>query len=431
MVRVIPRINSFFTDIERDYIQSQLRTHGAVIPPKPVPPTFGGRINFSNSLALTLSGTLVVDHILCILSHDFPTLEFSPMVPSICQLLAHFCIGEDDLLAMMVSVIKVNFGKSNDASSMSSANSGKNSKNEQPTETSFYFSTTSKDFLLLNRSFGNLLYSTNKKLHAHTVSLHSGSPKPFWTRWLADLFIDVIPQRGLWRLLDIYMVDGYRALFQFGIALLNKFKADILRLDSVSKLNDFFHSESPIYNDPTVLADIFNDASKISVKSLNIKNVVNHHPTLAGISSEDLLNPSMYRYQRGLPKFITSLVGSVGKSKIEASSESISGKRQANQDLLATSTVIESDYWIALWSWIPPQKRLDSIELIFTTREHGTHISTMYRLTEGVSPMILIIETLKGNIFGAYLSQPWKSGDTNEGKFYGNGMPWVRDLICR
>ena len=70
----------------------------------------------------------------------------------------------------------------------------------------------------------------------------------------------------------------------------------------------------------------------------------------------------------------------------------------------------------------PPQKRLDSIELVFTTREHGTSIQTLYMLTEGFSPMILIIETTQGSIFGAYLSQPWIT-DNNEGKFYGNGMP--------
>jgi hypothetical protein len=55
-----------------------------------------------------------------------------------------------------------------------------------------------------------------------------------------------------------------------------------------------------------------------------------------------------------------------------------------------------------MWSWIPPSKQLDSIQLVFTTREHGTHISTLYTLTENISPMLLIILCIHSQLCVTY-----------------------------
>ena len=415
-----------FLDFERDYVKALARTYGAVVPDKPVPPTFGGRINFSSSLSLTSDGILVVDHVLCIIAHDYVNLEYCPMLPALCHLLGHFASDRDTLLGLMSSIVKINYGKMDDATSVSSAASGGSKLDSS--EKSFYCPMSNKEFLVLSRSFGNLIYKNNRKVHSHLVKLHKDAPTPLWNRWITDLFIDVVPQYAVWRFLDLYMANGYRGLFQFGLALFEKFKSKILTLQSITEFNEFFFSASQAFADPRVLDDIFQIASKMSFKKLDTSRMAEHHVTLSRISSENLLAPQSLRYQRGMPKFISSLVSSARK-KVSHDDLRSSTPKKSTQDLLAGSTVIQSDYWIALWSWIPPQKRLDSIELIFTTREHGTHLSTLYRLTENISPMILIIETLDGGIFGAYLSQPWILDSSQGGKFYGNGKPCLFRIL--
>jgi hypothetical protein len=187
----------------------------------------------------------------------------------------------------------------------------------------------------------------NRKLHAHIISLHQSANKPAWARWLSDLYVDIIPQAALWRLLDLYIVNGWRALFQLGLTLLTKFSKDILRLETLPDFESFFHADSHIYSDsPTVLQQIFDASLKLNVH-FDIGKNIEHHPTLANLSNEDLTVTPTQRFQRGLPKFINSLMGS---SKVEPAEGST--QKLEKIDLLATSTVIQSDYWIALWSWM-------------------------------------------------------------------------------
>lgn len=208
-------------------------------------------------------------------------------------------------------------------------------------------------------------------------------------------------------------------MFQFSLALLCYFQKSLLKISTISEFDDFFHYQSQAFSDPSVLLAVFNEAEKVSVKIITTK-LAEHHPSLSKFSSEDI--QLVTKRQRGLPKFISSLIN----NRVKSSQESLSSENKV--DLLSASTVLQSDYWIAMWSWIPSSKQMDSIQLIFTTREHGTHISTLYRLTQDISPMILIIETTKGNIFGAYLSQPWKHMDGQyDGQYYGNG----NTLVCK
>jgi hypothetical protein len=240
---------------------------------------------------------------------------------------------------------------------------------------------------------------------------------------MIDFFIDIIPQQALWKLMDGFICSGYIYLFQFSIALLSFFQKSIMKLSSMAELEDFFCSKSQALSDPKILLTVFNEAEKITVKVVT-KKLAEHHPSLSKFSSEDL--PVLSSRLRGLPKFISSL-GGLTNNKIGFSRESVTSAAKSSErvDLLSTSTVLESDYWIAMWSWIPSSKQLDSIQLVFTTREHGTHISSLYKLTENISPMILIIETTKGQIFGAYLSQPWQRAD---GQYYGNGETFLFTL---
>ncbi|KAJ3110334.1 hypothetical protein HDU96_006718 [Phlyctochytrium bullatum] len=99
-----------------------------------------------------------------------------------------------------------------------------------------FFPTSRKDFKLFSRAFGNLLYKNNAKLHQHIAQLQSTLPEPIWTHWLANFFVDLLPQEFVWRILDAYLLDGYKALFKIGIALFALEKGNILKCTSMDQV---------------------------------------------------------------------------------------------------------------------------------------------------------------------------------------------------
>lgn len=57
--------------------------------------------------------------------------------------------------------------------------------------------------------------------------------------------------------------------------------------------------------------------------------------------------------------------------------------------------------------------------------EHGYSLTTLFNMTANHSPMILIIKTLEKSIFGAYLSCPWPTSETDKNTFTGTGETFL------
>ncbi|KAJ3146047.1 hypothetical protein HDU86_000546 [Geranomyces michiganensis] len=374
-------------EYEKNYEVALSRTHGAVIPAEPLPPTFGGRLHRA-SLALKPSGNAVVEHVLCIIAHDFPNLEYCPFVPACVALLAHHMRDEDELLGATVAIVKRSMARQQTGSA---GNKGEDSW--------AFFPTYRKEVKFLLRAFGNTLHQANKKLHLKLTEMHETSPEPIWTTWLTGMFIDVLPQPALWRMLDCFLLEGYKALFRFGLGMLLLQRDAIMQAPDLGAVRQLVSPESPALNPSAALCKA---ADGITINKADVRNVQNHHRTLASISTSDDIHEAHYRFQRGLPKIVAGT---------------------APEETL--SSVLSDEHWVALWSWIPPSKRVESLELVFTTKEHGTHISNLFRRSEGRFPLILVISTTEGAIFGAYLSHPFPSPGEKSGDWYGNGETFL------
>ncbi|KAL5035537.1 hypothetical protein BDEG_23491 [Batrachochytrium dendrobatidis JEL423] len=524
---------------ERDFLRSQTRTYGLVIPPDPIPPTFGGRSQ-QNTLALTPAGSVVVRHILCIVAHDNPMLEYCPFLPPLVELLAHHIDSADTLLGCVNSLLQLNSFKHPSQSSLSQP-----AKSLMPGESSSsrrwgYIPVHHKEAKLFSRAFGNLLYQTDRKLHAHVTDLHSTSPDPFWTSWIQNMFIHVLPQPLLWRFLDSFLVEGYKAFLRFGMAILIYQRSAILQMQSIWEINQLI--TPALFSDDalkksskhaTIADKICAIAAGVFINYANVKRVHQHHASLAAVSQEstdsiDVVQNSL-KYQRALPKFVglgvaaamfdhqqqqqraseleymgyeeetdaesqveadtkksrrpVSCMNTLGSGQIiftetndldklavpaidmlslqnpqididlvEDADESDNGSdseppaalsiSHANSrssspspqpvELLPASTIADTDCWVALWSWIPPHKRMDAIELVFTTKVHGYNLRSLYHTLHRRFPIILAIETTKGETFGAYLSDgipDLREEPHFSGKWIGTGESFVFSLV--
>eukprot|EP00842_Homolaphlyctis_polyrhiza_P006972 jgi/Hompol1/864/HPOL_002583-RA len=488
------------SEFETDYKRAQTRTHGLVIPADPIPPMFGGRLQHTQ-LALNPTGRSTVNHILCILAHDNPTLEFCPFLPPVVALLAHHIDSPDALLACVSSLLRLNTFQHPSQTSIANSNAASGSKSLMPGESNaarrwIYFPVHRKESKLFSRAFGNLMYRTDRKMHAYLTDLHSTSPDPFWTPWLQNMFINVLPQPILWRFLDVFLVEGYKALLRFGMATLMLRRDAIMSVQSIAELTRLV--TPPLFDDATlglgtrskryksVADEMCATAEGVSVNYADVKRVHEHHASLAAVSQEsgDLLDSGAgnLKYQRALPKFVGAAVaammqqsdadeydrsrddddGAFDGQRFKVDPSPVSGdpettesenravastttsgnarhedlspsKQQQKQEiLLPTSTIASTDAWVALWSWIPPHKRIDSIELCFTTKVHGYNLGTLYQTVKDSKPLILAFETVQGDVFGAYLSEGIPDLKTNSelaGKWIGNGECFLFSLL--
>ncbi|TPX69981.1 hypothetical protein SpCBS45565_g02033 [Spizellomyces sp. 'palustris'] len=383
-------------EYEKNYEIALSRTHGTQIPTTPLPPTFGGR-SYRHGIALNAKGSTIAEHVLCILAHDFPNLEYCPFVPACVTLLAHHMRNEDELLGAAVSIIKRSMAQPQVISSSNLSKSSSVAVGEWA-----FFPTYRKGAKFMFRAFGNLLHRTNRKLHYHITELHASSPDPVWASWLTSLFIDAFPQPALWRMLDCFILEGYKALFRFGVGMLLANRDEVMQQTDLAGVKALLTPENPVFK---TLVPLCKAADGVNAARAEVRKLVEHHQTLAAISRSDDIHEAQYRFQRGLPKIVGGL-----------------------SDTGTGSSILNDEHWIALWSWIPPSKRVEGLELLFTTKEHGTHVNNLFRRTQDRAPLILLVETTEGAVFGAFLSHAWPGEGERTGEWYGNGETFLFTL---
>ncbi|KAJ1544929.1 hypothetical protein HK096_006992, partial [Nowakowskiella sp. JEL0078] len=410
--KILSKLIFKLTEYEKNFDSALRRVHGQNIPESPLPPTFGGR--FHKSLALSNEGFKIIEHILCILQNDFPNLEYCPMIIPLTILLSHHMKSESELLGALVSILKRSMHR--DLLSPVKANSAPTTSTLDPHaptasarqsierqrkpktlgEKWVFLPLHQKDVHLFTRAFGNLIYKYNAKLATHLAALQEEAAAPVWAEWLSDMFITVLPQPLLWRFLDAFVLEGYRAMFRFGLALVLAKKSKLLVELSYEGLVAMY----PPASDSGVewnANEILKIANGIVVNKPDLGNRAQNHPSLAAVSQSEGLADIQYRFQRGQPKL---------------------------QD---TSSIIKDDHWIAIWSWIPPKLRMCELELVFTTIEHGHHLLTFFDKCKFRKPLLLLIETLDGDVFGAYFSMPFPD-ESEFGNFVGNGETFLFTL---
>ncbi|KAG5459461.1 MAG: hypothetical protein BJ554DRAFT_134 [Olpidium bornovanus] len=66
--------------------------------------------------------------------------------------------------------------------------------------------------------------------------------------------------------------------------------------------------------------------------------------------------------------------------------------------------ILQDKDWLPIWKSVPSRHRLLDLRLAFTTAEHGRSIGTLFELTKGWQPMLLIVETTNLAKFGGTYS---------------------------
>lgn len=99
--------------------------------------------------------------------------------------------------------------------------------------------------------------------------------------------------------------------------------------------------------------------------------------------------------------------------------------------LQSLSSILNSKQLGTLWSWIPARITMGGSPcLAYSSNNDGFSITTFYNKSEIYEPTILVIKTIKGDVFGAYCSTSWQERNAKDDKgarqkYFGTGESFL------
>ncbi|XP_056153697.1 TBC1 domain family member 24 [Lampris incognitus] len=222
-----------------------------------------------------------------------------------------------------------------------------------------------------------------------------------WQRWvLGDL-----PFSHVARVLDVYLVEGYKVLYRVALALLKFYRKHKAQgrpagqqqpQDSARVKGDIQAFVKGIGS--TVTPD------KLLDKAFSIRLFSRKEITLLQLTNEKSLQ------QKGITVKQKRRNVQLALNPDTFSSEIVSAKEMRD-----------------IWSWIPERFALCQPQLLFTTTNHGCSLNRFYSHCEGYEPTLLLIRTTDGDVCGAFLSTDWEERKRGGNKlsFFGTGECFV------
>ena len=216
---------------------------------------------------------------------------------------------------------------------------------------------------------------------------------PVFENWEAWIF-QCLFFWALVRILDCYFVEGPKIFYRIGVAIVVLFHKYVLK------------------------------ASKQDV--VHLKEELRHFVSHLPVSDTELLDTGF-----NIPNLSRSLIQRFYKRHVLLNLSKISSNPE--QIVIPPpkpdkpSKIIRSEeHWFDLWQWLPERFQICVPQKIFEAETHGYNLMRLYEILEETEPFILLIKTIKNEVFGAYcsmsLTNRFREGDLH---FFGTGETFL------
>ena len=314
------------------YLASKLEVFNGLAHPTHFPhiPDYGSMMKWNETyIHLTHKRINHAKTILCVLACNHPTLSHCPLLPDLVCVLLIF-LDEAGCYSFVERML--NRSKSD----------------------GFYCTTNGIDFLRWMKTFSILLESKNAALYNHMhKTLHLDSAKLFQA-WLNRLFIQYLPMRTVFRILDCYLMEGNKILFRVGLGVLKLHTKALLACKTQKSFLAKLHALMVVQTPGPLLETGF----EIYLSRTNhIGKIATHidehsHTLLTNPPASDTAGQGFH-----LPRFTRE------------------------QDHVSEIIGIEELY--SLWAWLPSAQRICDPVLLYSSTLHGYNYSTMWHRSCG------------------------------------------------
>uniref|UniRef100_A0A8C6SZX7 TBC1 domain family member 24 n=1 Tax=Neogobius melanostomus TaxID=47308 RepID=A0A8C6SZX7_9GOBI len=251
-------------------------------------------------------------------------------------------------------------------------------------------------------TFGDLANKCCRGIRKLIASSHQNLFE-FYSDWIMWIFAD-LPFTYAIRVLDAYLLEGYKVLYRVALTLLGLYKASVS--SRVADVEDF----------------------RTDMKKF-VQNVARH------CSVEKLLEKA-FQIQMATRREL-NLLFNANKDSLIQKGVSSHQKRQSVESVDFTnfsSSVVTGTEMRVVWAWIPSRFALFSPIRLYSTVEHNRSLASFYSHIEGHEPAVLLIKTVDEEVFGAFLSTDMierRKHDTETLTFFGTGECFVFTLRPR
>ncbi|XP_068448717.1 TBC1 domain family member 24-like [Clinocottus analis] len=324
---------------------------------------------------LNKAGLNSVKKILICLGKCFPNMNFCPILPELVSLILHFSEDEAECFSSVSRLICYT----------------------DPNKR--YIDQTFLTYRASCMTFGDLANRCCRGIRKLIASSHQNLFE-FYSDWIMWIFAD-LPFTYAIRVLDVYILEGYKVLYRVALALLSLYKVSVS--SRVADVEDF------------------RTDMKRFVES------VARHCTAEKLLERAFMIPMATRSE-------LNLLFNANKDALMQKGVGTHQKRQSVETVNFSdfaSSVVTGTEMRVVWAWIPERFSLFSPVRLFSTAEHGRSLASFYSHVEGHEPAVLIIKTMSEEVFGAFLSTDMiqRKEHNSEGlTYFGTGECFVFTL---
>ncbi|XP_030589031.1 TBC1 domain family member 24-like isoform X1 [Archocentrus centrarchus] len=324
---------------------------------------------------LNKAGLNSAKKVLLCLGQYFVDMNFCPILPALVSLILHFSEDEAECFYSVSRLICYN----------------------DPNKR--YIDQTFLTYRASCMTFGDLANKCCRGIRKLIASSHQNLFE-FYSDWIMWIFAE-LPFTYAIRVLDVYLLEGYKVLYRVALALLDLYKVSVS--SRVADVEDF----------------------RTDMKRF-VQNVARH------CTAEKLLERA---FTITIPiRRELNLLFSANKESLILKGVSIDEKRTSVETVDFNnfrSSVVTGTEMRVIWAWIPERFALFSPFRLFSTAEHERTLASFYSHVEGHEPAVLMIKTVDEEVFGAFLSTDVterRKHDSEELAYFGTGECFVFTL---
>ncbi|KAH9388583.1 hypothetical protein TYRP_007925 [Tyrophagus putrescentiae] len=223
-----------------------------------------------------------------------------------------------------------------------------------------------------------------------------------WIQWI----FASLPFHHCVRVVDCYLLEGEKFLYRIALELALQFEKHRKKPATLEEMREFCENIAE-YVTPSQL---ISNASKLS--RLSRKDIQRHRNKAEKRSDSISMTESPF----------------LGRPDVIRPKDYVFGTRVGPRKF--KSSVLTWNQIDRLWEWIPDRIFVLEPIIVFCSDENGNSLSTFFSLCGENEPVIILIKTLKNEVFGAYCSAAWSKRfeSIKAGQYFGNGETFLFSL---
>lgn len=273
----------------------------------------------------------------------------------------------------------------------------------------------------------------------HNYSQNSEHPKrnlptfdtPFFD-WYEWIFV-ALPLAYCTRIVDCWLVDGQKFLYRLALAMLSRFRQQC---------------ESPVSLNSDQMFEFCSRLEQILEPKGGVEQLIKEAKSLKRISTVKIAKASRKSESKA-----SLIVGSIMRKdnqnfKLYNSGQTAHYIQQPREDMLKriiissriaprsfkSSIVDNYDLLDDLWQYIPERAAVKNVSVVFNSNNDGTSLQTFFSRVDPFEETIIIIRTIKNEVFGSYCSSSWSlrknqaQSAAKKSYYFGNGETFLFTL---